>query len=59
MTEANAGTQLLIPDVSDLFQPIILPFGTEILETAESGYTTKVKLSNQITAVSTRLTIYR
>lgn len=51
--------QILTLDRHNKFQPHVTDVVPEILETAESGYPTKVKLSDSVIATSTRLTIYR
>ena len=56
--EATSDKMLTLND-KDQFQPSMIETRTEVLETAENGYPTKVQLPNGTIAVSTRLTIYR
>ena len=51
--------QILTLDRQNKFQPQVTMVAPKILETAESGFPIKVKLSADVTAISTRLTIYR
>ncbi len=52
-------SQLFTLDLTKKFAPQIVEGGPEILETAESGFPIKVKFSDGVIAVSTRLAIYR
>ncbi|MEM8857874.1 MAG: hypothetical protein AAGD96_06115 [Chloroflexota bacterium] len=51
--------KMLALNTHDYFRPVISNIHSQILETAENGYPIKVKVDSHITAVSTRLTIYR